>query len=470
CCVQVLISERAGVGKSLAVRRLTERLIEVHKPMKDACVTVPLAEKKVDVNAIVSVLGDYITKPVRPDPKIFHLDITPAVQQGVDNLLFNLLVLGGITDTHGRVWRRYPWDLYMIEVTAPSQTANTAEAAVPTGRPETKVFYDHQFYTLLPTRTCRSPRDTLELESSMEHSEELAMTINDPLMDNLEFTSNAYQRAYQYLKRHSKGANLDYYDYEEGTIEDNHATCLPVLLRHCGVLDPSWAELRYFVWFLNEQLNDCESSVFCNPMLVGDASLNGFKSFVVKFMVRMSKDFATPSLQMSDESTACLQIDMDNDDDDTDDDIAAYQLRRRWESSPHPYIFFNNDHVSMTFLGFVIDQNGSLVDPSNNQIIEPSIMTREVKRGLEMQGVNLKVRFDDLTRDDKINQLCQVMGIEWAFDPDETYELTTDNVKKILAIHMRFRCGIPVIIMGETGCGKTRLIRFMCHYKQELLQ
>ena len=24
------------------------------------------------------------------------------------------------------------------------------------------------------------------------------------------------------------------------------------------------------------------------------------------------------------------------------------------------------------------------------------------------------------------------------------------------------RCNIPVIIMGETGCGKTRLIRFMC--------
>ena len=24
------------------------------------------------------------------------------------------------------------------------------------------------------------------------------------------------------------------------------------------------------------------------------------------------------------------------------------------------------------------------------------------------------------------------------------------------------RCGIPVVLMGETGCGKTRLIRFMC--------
>lgn len=27
---------------------------------------------------------------------------------------------------------------------------------------------------------------------------------------------------------------------------------------------------------------------------------------------------------------------------------------------------------------------------------------------------------------------------------------------------LTIRCGIPVIIMGETGCGKTRLIKFMC--------
>ncbi len=43
-----------------------------------------------------------------------------------------------------------------------------------------------------------------------------------------------------------------------------------------------------------------------------------------------------------------------------------------------------------------------------------------------------------------------------------SYELTADNVMKMLAIWMRFRCDIPVVIMGETGCGKTRLIQFMC--------
>ena len=45
---------------------------------------------------------------------------------------------------------------------------------------------------------------------------------------------------------------------------------------------------------------------------------------------------------------------------------------------------------------------------------------------------------------------------------DDNYELTQDNAMKLLAIHMRFRCDIPVIIMGETGCGKTRLIEYLC--------
>lgn len=31
------------------------------------------------------------------------------------------------------------------------------------------------------------------------------------------------------------------------------------------------------------------------------------------------------------------------------------------------------------------------------------------------------------------------MGVKNMHDPDSTYELTMDNVKKILAIYMRFR-------------------------------
>jgi ABC-type lipoprotein export system ATPase subunit len=38
------------------------------------------------------------------------------------------------------------------------------------------------------------------------------------------------------------------------------------------------------------------------------------------------------------------------------------------------------------------------------------------------------------------------------------------NVSNVISLY--YRCEIPVIIMGETGCGKTRLIKFMCALQQ----
>ena len=51
----------------------------------------------------------------------------------------------------------------------------------------------------------------------------------------------------------------------------------------------------------------------------------------------------------------------------------------------------------------------------------------------------LMVLFFSFHREQKILKLCNVMGIDMPHDPDDTYELTTDNVKKIMAIYMRFR-------------------------------
>jgi hypothetical protein len=53
-----------------------------------------------------------------------------------------------------------------------------------------------------------------------------------------------------------------------------------------------------------------------------------------------------------------------------------------------------------------------------------------------------------LNREDRLVRLYRVLGLHdeeifdnqnQIIDPDDTYELTTDNVKKILAIYMRFR-------------------------------
>ena len=60
------------------------------------------------------------------------------------------------------------------------------------------------------------------------------------------------------------------------------------MYRYCGVKDPSWAEVRHFVRFLDLQLQSCENSYFTNEDFVGDV-MTGFKGFVVKFMIQMAR-------------------------------------------------------------------------------------------------------------------------------------------------------------------------------------
>ena len=71
---------------------------------------------------------------------------------------------------------------------------------------------------------------------------------------------------------------------------------LTILHRNCGIPDPSWSEIRYFVNFLNSQLRDCEQSIFCDMTLMGAVlagpgvlNLEGFRSFVARFMIQMSR-------------------------------------------------------------------------------------------------------------------------------------------------------------------------------------
>ena len=58
--------------------------------------------------------------------------------------------------------------------------------------------------------------------------------------------------------------------------------------RNCGVEDPNWSEIHHFAKFLSLQLEACEESVFCQEVFVGD-TMPGFKGFVVKFMISMSR-------------------------------------------------------------------------------------------------------------------------------------------------------------------------------------
>ncbi|XP_069055826.1 E3 ubiquitin-protein ligase RNF213 isoform X2 [Pleurodeles waltl] len=455
-CVGIVSSKRAAVGKSLYVKRLHKNLQKTYADQSLPLKTIRMIDHMVDESKVLHSLLPFLGSMYERRPVIFHFDITSSVQGGISEFLFKLFILQYLMDVDGRMWKRSPHHLYVVEILEPADvTSKKQQRVVSHG-------LQYSFLDVFPKITCRAPKEVLQMEMEAQPVHNSA----DPGMDREEFCSEAFQRPYQYLLQFQQGQNLDVFQYRHGSVQGTTVQCLQLLLIYCGILDPSWSELRNFAWFLNLQLKDCESSLFCNPDFVGD-TLQGFKNFVVNFMILMAKDFATPSLNISDQSSERLAF---SSDEVTEEDLAPFLMRKRWESEPHPYIFFNEDHVSMTFLGFHLQLNNDggvdAINPANGRIIKKNVMTTQLYQGLQLQKVPFNVDFDSLRRDEKIERLCMVLGIDWPLDPDETYELTTDNVLKILAIHMRFRCGIPVIIMGETGCGKTRLIKYFCELQK----
>ena len=151
----------------------------------------------------------------------------------------------------------------------------------------------------------------------------------------------------------------------------------------------------------------------------------------------MAKDFATRSAEISDESHG--------------DGFAKPEIkdRQKWENLSHPYIFFNEDRQTLSFFGFLVNKNLDVIDDQTGRILIPQVMSSELYKGLRMNGVDFTKSFDQKSEVEKLADLCRVLGVRsLAATPDKSYELTADNAKKILAIHMRFRSNIPVIIMG----------------------
>ena len=51
---------------------------------------------------------------------------TLQVLKEVDYLLFSLLILNGLSDSRGHMWRCHPSQMYMVEVTVPEEKVNFA--------------------------------------------------------------------------------------------------------------------------------------------------------------------------------------------------------------------------------------------------------------------------------------------------------------------------------------------------------
>ena len=439
-CVRIISSDVAGSGKSLTVLRLEEKLKEkTNVPLSaNMCTTINVFESQGCEHRAATKLID---SPVSTSQygRIYHIDISATSYQELITFLFKLLITGVICDKYGKIWRCSKVNFFVIEITLSSQPPELLN-----------------FLALFPDWQCLTPNATLEY---MNTNAEPPIGSQISLFDQKEIKSPEYQRVYAYLhtlESKQKSQNIDTYNYKTSDPQcENPVELLRVLLKYCSIDKPSWSVLKHFISFLNNQLVACERNIYCNIMVTVDKSWKGFKTFLVESMILMSRDFTTPSLRNSLEGAPT-------------DVVQGYCIepRRKWEEKNHPYIFLSEDGHTMSFFGIYITEQMEQLDSfdAKRVVIGKKVFPKELYKTLKLNKVDLEQDCSTWNRNKMISILSNVMdnsAIPWT-DIDPCYVLTIDNLKKMLAIHMRFRSNIPVIIMGETGCGKTRLVNFMC--------
>ena len=93
---------------------------------------------------------------------------------------------------------------------------------------------------------------------------------------------------------------------------------------------------------------------------------------------------------------------------------------------------------------------------------ESEFKTLEKLYRIHNRGAKLK-RFRKLGKDEILDNLLSFLNVSGFNESQKkgilgTYVYTPDNFIKVVLILLRIRVKIPVILMGETGCGKTTLI------------
>ena len=102
---------------------------------------------------------------------------------------------------------------------------------------------------------------------------------------------------------------------------------------------------------------------------------------------------------------------------------------------------------------------GKLTEEKNKEREEKKkTMTLEMFKKLEYLEIFKKILdLDNPVKPDENNDKKLISLLE-IIDKDD-YVITTDNFRKMILILCRIIANIPVILMGETGCGKTALIK-----------
>ena len=219
--------------------------------------------------------------------------------------------------------------------------------------------------------------------------------------------------------------------------------------------------LNTFLGLLAEQLRKFSNSSFFKTRnikyMIGKIA-NGVRKNLFEALLEVSKKFAARALKTS-SSRNVVPSHVDSINTAAEHMIKRVEEMIHWEESNHLLIVFhgNNSQAITAFYRKKDDVPPKIKDLLSNQIVKDD--TKELDDFEKMAQDKLQDKLEKIART-KPRTTEETRCLE---NECSGYVLTPDNMLKMILIILRIRANVPIIIMGETGCGKTSLIKYLAN-------
>lgn len=234
--------------------------------------------------------------------------------------------------------------------------------------------------------------------------------------------------------------------------------CRQLIQRHflskCSNVTPSFAILDAFIRVFAGQLLMFSNSTFFSIQNLTDMGANlTVRENLVTALLLAALEFSTRSVSPIKSAQAMtVRGPSSTVHNSSDSMVERVKGMVRWAETNHLIVTFN----SLDFHTVSVLYRDMSAVPKN---VIDLLQSQHFLRGGDFHLDDFsKMTHKELL--ERLERICRRSPLSSTISfPD--YVLTADNLLKMLLILLRIRAGIPVVIMGETGCGKTSLISFL---------
>jgi len=307
------------------------------------------------------------------------------------------------------------------------------------------------------------------------------LIVHNDVISNVQIVCNYFKNEDQINQRdiHIQGISQNVYPHSVEAVPLPEKECSILIHRNLNIEKPNYYQIESYINIVAEQLRLFTNSYYLNASYLNEIKnfknhLNNVRSFFIQSLTKNTKHFVTSSydnilkgqnITHSQQQKKIFDLEKEN---EQANEILTVKEPFSVDKIKPSMILINEDGHSISeivtcnpetseYRQLKAIYNSDLIDERRGvpeyKKLKSKEFLMEVKKVLNL---NNPIDEFDTNGSKSLKSLNQIV---------QSYVFTADNFIKLILISLRLRTQVPVIMMGETGCGKTSLIRIIAELK-----